>query len=170
MLEKLDSVSAFLSWLCLLLASVALVSMTVIFGYLVFFRYVLNETPTWVEQAALLLVMVITFLGAAAGVYHRSHLSVGVVVNLLPEPLRRLTILVGDVLLGVFGVVTAWYAYQLVVFKWSSQIPLLNLPEGLRALPLAISGVLVALFSVRNALHTLAGSSPGTSEPTSPGD
>ena len=41
----------------------ALVFLTVIFGWLVFGRYVLNATPTWVEQVALLLVVYIGFLG-----------------------------------------------------------------------------------------------------------
>ena len=40
----------------LLFCSVALVVLTVIFGWLVFGRYVLNATPTWVEQVSLLLV------------------------------------------------------------------------------------------------------------------
>ena len=38
------------------ITGVALVVLTVIFGWLVFGRYVLNATPTWVEQVSLLLV------------------------------------------------------------------------------------------------------------------
>ena len=49
--------------------------------WLVYGRYVLNDTPTWVEQVSLLLVMVITFLGAAVGVHQHSHLSVVVFRN-----------------------------------------------------------------------------------------
>ena len=40
----------------MILTGVAMVVLTVSFGWLVFGRYVLNETPTWVEQSALLLV------------------------------------------------------------------------------------------------------------------
>ena len=51
-----------------IIAGVALVVMTAIFGWLVFGRYVLNSTPTWVEQVSLLLVVYIGFLGASVGV------------------------------------------------------------------------------------------------------
>ena len=57
-------------------ASVMIVTLIVIFGWLVYGRYILNATPTWVEQAALLMVVWITFLGAAVGVRRGTHLSV----------------------------------------------------------------------------------------------
>ena len=44
-----------------IITGVALVVMTAIFGWLVFGRYVLNSTPTWVEQVSLLLVVYIGF-------------------------------------------------------------------------------------------------------------
>ena len=59
-----------------IITGVALVVLTVIFGWLVFGRYVLNDTPTWVEQVALLLVVYIGFLGASIGVHKKTHLGV----------------------------------------------------------------------------------------------
>ena len=56
-LRALERVFDAIVWICRVIAGVALVVMTVIFGWLVFGRYVLNDTPTWVEQYALLLVM-----------------------------------------------------------------------------------------------------------------
>ena len=52
-LRLMDSAYSLLVRVCLLLAGIALVVMTVIFAWLVFGRYVLNDTPTWVEQASL---------------------------------------------------------------------------------------------------------------------
>ena len=60
----------------LVVSGTAMVTLTVIFGWLVFGRYVLNATPTWVEQVSLLLVALIGFLGASTGVHERSHLGV----------------------------------------------------------------------------------------------
>ena len=64
----MDRVFNFLSGICLVLAGTALVTMTLMFAWLVYGRYVLNDTPTWVEQVSHLLLMVIAFLGAAGGV------------------------------------------------------------------------------------------------------
>jgi len=67
-LQNMDVAFNLLSRICLILAGVSIVAMTVMFAWLVFGRYVLNDTPTWVEQVSHLLLMVIAFLGAAVGV------------------------------------------------------------------------------------------------------
>ena len=70
-----------ISYINTVLTGVALVFLTVIFGWLVFGRYVLNATPTWVEQVSLLLVVYIGFLGASIGVHKKTHLGVAVFRN-----------------------------------------------------------------------------------------
>ncbi|MEO1143182.1 MAG: TRAP transporter small permease subunit, partial [Pseudomonadota bacterium] len=99
----LEKLSDMISQVCLILAGVALVTMTTIFAWLVFGRYVLNDTPTWVEQVSLLLVMVIAFFGAAVGVHQHTHLSVVVFRNIVPSWLRTIFVLISDVLMAVFG-------------------------------------------------------------------
>lgn len=149
----LDAVSAF----CRLLTGVSLVVLTVIFGWLVFGRYVLNATPTWVEQAALLLVMTIAFLGAAVGVHEHTHLSVTALRSAVPAWLRTVFVVVTDLFLAGFGLLMLWYGAKLTLFKWGSMIPLIHLPEGLRSLPLTIGGGLILLFSVGHLLRLAFG-------------
>ncbi len=133
---------------CRLVTGLALVVLTVLFGWLVFGRYVLNETPTWVEQTALLLVMVIAFLGASVGIHEKTHLSVTIFVELAPKAIKSALLVLVDVILVLFGLLMLWYGWELTVFKWGSDIPLIKLPEGLRSLPLTIAGALIALFSI----------------------
>lgn len=142
---------------CRLLTGVSLVFLTAIFGWLVYGRYVLNATPTWVEQAALLLVMMIAFLGAAVGVHENSHLSVTLLRTSVPRPVRNALLFISDLLLAGFGFLMAWYGAQLTIFKWGSAIPLIHLPEGLRSLPLTIGGGLIMLFSIGHLYRLLAG-------------
>ncbi len=134
--------------LCRVITGLSLVVLTVLFGWLVFGRYVLNVTPTWVEQTALLLIMVIAFLGAAVGIHEDTHLSVELFREIAPKPLRTALIVLVDVILIVFGFLMLYYGWQLTVFKWGSDIPLIQLPEGLRSVPLTIAGALIALFSI----------------------
>ncbi|HPG22237.1 MAG TPA: TRAP transporter small permease [Amaricoccus sp.] len=143
-----DRLLDMVSWTCKLLAGVALVSLTFMFGWLVWGRYVLNATPTWVEQVSLLLMVVITFLGAAVGIHENTHLGVSYFRELCPEPVRRAFLAVSHLSLAGFGLVLMVTGYQLTLFKWGSQIPLIHLPEGLRALPSCIGGGLICLFSV----------------------
>ena len=146
-----------LAKLCIFVASIGLVTLVVTFGWLVFGRYVLNDTPTWVEQVSLLLVMVIAFLGAAAGVHNHTHLSVVIFRNIVPSWVRTIFVIISDVLMAGFGIMMFWYGIELTKFKWTAMIPLIDLPEGLRSLPLTISGALVFLFSTGHLIRLYLG-------------
>ena len=135
------------------ITGIAMVVMTSIFGWLVFGRYVLNATPTWVEQYSLLLVVYISFLGASVGVHHKTHLGVSVFREMSPKPVQRIfDFLIHGILAG-FGILMAVYGYKLTVFKWNAEIPLIRISEGWRSLPIIISGVLILLYSIGHLIH-----------------
>jgi len=148
------------SRITIIITGAALVFMTAIFGWLVFGRYVLNATPTWVEQVSLLLVVFIGFLGASVGVHQKTHLGVSVFREMSPKPVRRIFDFLSYSILAGFGVVMTVYGYKLTVFKWSAMIPLINVTEGLRSLPIILSGVLVFLYSIGHLIHFFKRTSP----------
>jgi len=156
-LQRMSAVLDTIALLCKVVTGVALVVLTVIFGWLVFGRYVLNATPTWVEQVALLLVMLIAFLGAAVGVHEHTHLSVSILRSSVPDRVRTVLVVLSDLAMAGFGCLMLWYGWQLTVFKWGSLIPLIQVPEGLRSLPLTIGGGLILLFSVGHLIRLLMG-------------
>lgn len=156
-LRQMDRVLDLLARICVLIAGIAIVGMTVIFAWLVFGRYVLNDTPTWVEQVSLLLVMVIAFLGAAAGVHNHTHLSVVIFRNIVPSAVRTVFVVFSDVLMAGFGGMMFWYGIELTKFKWGTLIPLIQWSEGLRSLPLTISGALLFLFSTGHLIRLFLG-------------
>lgn len=146
--------------ICMTVAGVQLVALIAIFGWLVFGRYVLNDTPTWVEQAALLLVVWITFLGGAAGVWNKAHLSIDFVREMMPPmvriPLRWIAVL--GVL--IFAAYLAWYGWELAGKTWRRRIPMLAIAEGWRAVPMAICGVLSVLYSLYHLAMLIRGQDP----------
>ena len=141
------------SYINTVITGVALVVMTAIFGWLVFGRYVLNATPTWVEQVALLLVVYISFLGASVGVHQKTHLGVSVFREMSPKPVRRIFDFLSHGILFGFGILMAVYGYKLTIFKWTAQIPLIRVSEGWRSLPIFLSGILIILYSVGHLIH-----------------
>ncbi len=156
-LRGMDRAFNVLTRICLILAGVALVAMTLMFAWLVYGRYINNDTPTWVEQVSHLLLMVIAFLGAAVGVKQDTHLSVVFFRSAVPSWVRTGFVCVTDVLMASFGGLMFWYGLELTQFKWKTLIPLINLPEGLRSLPLTICGALVFLFSIGHLIRLLLG-------------
>ena len=146
--NRFDLLLDFLSRICLIICGIALVVLTVIFGWLVFGRYVLNATPTWVEQVSLLLIVLITFLGAAVGIHENTHLGVSYFREVSSQAVKWIFTVVSHLLMAVFGAVMMVQSYKLMIFKWGSEIPLIHVPEGLRALPITICGGLLLLFSI----------------------
>jgi len=150
--SKIYSWLGYISKACIVLCSCALVFLLIIFGWLVFGRYVLNVTPTWVEQMALLLVGYITFLGSAVGVYEDKHLGVTFFRSALKSPWSDLLRLISDLALAGFGLIMMLSCFELMQFGWSTKLPMLNIPEGVRTLPAVICGGLMLLFSGSRAV------------------
>jgi TRAP-type transport system small permease protein len=155
-LNKRSAFDRLLDLICqvnIIITGIMLVVLTVIFGWLVFGRYVLNATPTWVEQVALLLIVYIGFLGASVGIHKQTHLGVAVFREMSPPPVQLLFDFIAQLTMAVFGLVMAIYGYQLTVFKWATQIPLIHISEGFRSLPISVSGVFIFLFSIGHLIH-----------------
>jgi TRAP-type C4-dicarboxylate transport system permease small subunit len=148
----LDGVRAF----CTLVASCALVVLIATFGWLVFGRYVLNTTPTWVEQLALLLVCYIAFLGAAAGVREDSHIGVTLFRDMMPIGVQKGLMIGIDFLLAAFGGIMLIAGITLMRFGWDTLLPMLDIPESFRTLAITSCGALILVFSGMRGLLRIA--------------
>lgn len=80
---------ATLAKLSLVLAVVGLLVVILAVQWQVVGRYVLNDTPTWAEAMALLLVLFVTAFGLAVGVRDAGHIGLESMVALLPDIWRR---------------------------------------------------------------------------------
>jgi TRAP-type C4-dicarboxylate transport system permease small subunit len=117
-------------------------------GYQVWGRYVLNDSPTWAENLALLLVLVVVLPVSAVGLRENFHLGITFLVDLLSVQKQRLLDFATAFLLTGVGVAMVWYSSALVSGTWSRKIPLLGIPQGMRYLPLIICGVLIVIFMI----------------------
>ena len=132
-----------------------MVVLIVTFGWLVFGRYVLNATPTWVEQLALVLICYISFLGAAVGVRDDTHIGVTLFRDLMPVRVQKITIIFIDFVLAGFGVVTLLAGITLMRFGWGTMLPMLNVPESVRTAAITSLGALMLLFAGTRAVLRL---------------
>jgi TRAP-type C4-dicarboxylate transport system permease small subunit len=146
-IDRCETVLAGVQWLSIFTASIALVILIVTFGWLVFGRYVLNVTPTWVEQLALILVCYIAFLGAAAGVRDDTHLGVSLFRDLTPFPVQKVIMIIIDFVLAIFGGIMCIAGIALMRFGWDSLIPMLNVPESSRTLAITLCGALIVIHA-----------------------
>src|SRR5215510_6929449 len=89
-------------------AVVGLLVIVVVVAFQVFGRYVMNDTPTWAEALALVLVIWVTMFGAAVGVRDAGHIGMESLLVLVPERVRLKLEIVIHVLVAVFGALMAW--------------------------------------------------------------
>jgi TRAP-type transport system small permease protein len=148
---------AALSKASLMLAVVGLIAIILCVQYQVVGRYLLNDTPTWAEALALLLVLYVTALGVAVGVRDAGHIGMESLVSLLPDVWRRRFELLIHALVALFGAIMAVSAWQWTTMKWSDQKPMLHVPVGMDYLALLLAGVLIVLFSVEHIMALLRG-------------
>lgn len=142
---------------CLQVGVLGLVLLVLAVLYQVFGRYVLNDTPTWAESGAVLLVLYVTMLGMAVGVRDAGHIGLESFLVLAPEALRlRLEVLI-HALVMVFGLVMAWQCGVLAESVAGYKIPTLGVSEAFKYVPPALAGVLVAMFSLEHILALLQG-------------
>ena len=133
-------------------AAAGLVLMTAIVGWQVFGRYVLNSSPSWSEQAALMLMIWYVSLASAAGVREGFHIRIVALENAVAPRTRRTLQIVSDLIVGACGVAMLIWGSELVARTWSHTIPSLGLPRGFAYLGLPIAGLLIALFSLERLI------------------
>ena len=135
---------------CLQLGVTGLVLLLAAVIWQVFGRYVLNNTPTWAESLALLLVLYVTMLGCAVGVRDAGHIGMELLGPMLPARLHLPMEMLIHVLTLVFGVLMAWNCAVMLQSVSGYKIPTLGISESYRYVPLVAAGLLIVLFSIEH--------------------
>ncbi|MGO8915877.1 MAG: TRAP transporter small permease [Stellaceae bacterium] len=138
---------------CVVIAGIALVFIAAIIPWAVYTRYVMNRAASWPEPTAVLLTIVVTFIGAAACYRGRLHMSVSFFVLLLPPRLRRLADLVAEFLVATMALFMLVFGIKLVEATWYNSIadfPFLSV--GVTYLPIPIGGAFLFLFVVERVI------------------
>lgn len=141
------------------LGALGLVAMTAIVGWQVFGRFVLQSSPSWTEQAALVLMIWYVMFAAAAGVREGFHIRIAILEERLGErarPIRR----VAAAVVVLLGLVLLVYGLQLCWQVRGNVIPSLGISRAVAYVPLPVSGLLMAVF----ALGQVVGRVPGEDE------
>jgi TRAP-type C4-dicarboxylate transport system permease small subunit len=130
--------------------------MTAIVAWQVFCRYVLNDSPSWTEPGAVILMSWFIFLGAAVGVRENNHMGFDVLLYVLPPTGKKWLRMISDIVIFAFGLGMIWYGGNLVGLTYATTLPALGISGAWDYVPLIGGGVLISLFSLeRIAMRTL---------------
>lgn len=148
---------AAVSKLSLALAVIGLLAVVLCVQWQVIGRYLFNDTPTWAESLALLLVLFVTAFGLAVGVRDAGHIGLESLVGLLPEAWQHRIELFIHVLVAVFGALMVHSGWLWASLKWSEKKAMLPVPDGIDYVPVVIAGALIVLFSIEHVVALLRG-------------
>jgi TRAP-type C4-dicarboxylate transport system permease small subunit len=132
----------------LAIAGAALIGMAAVQGWQVFARYALNDSPSWTEPVALLLMSTSMMFGAAVGVRAHRHFGFFILVEHAPPVLRHVLLGCSQLLAAAIGLMLAAWGARMLADAWDYPIAGAALPQGIVFAPLCIGGALIAIFAL----------------------
>src|SRR6201985_1686623 len=135
--------------LCVVVGCTALVLISAIIPWAVFTRYVLNSAASWPEPLAVLLTIVLPFIGAAAAYRLNLHMNIAYFAGKLPPQGRRLLDLLVQLLMALIAIFMIVWGEKLVEVTWHNTIAdFPSLSVGITYLPIPVGGVCLLLFII----------------------
>ncbi len=120
--------------LCVCIAGAALVLISAVIPWAVFTRYVLNSAASWPEPTAVLLMIVLTFFGAAACYRAGLRMRMSFFVSLLPPRGQSIAALVVEVLMATIALFMVNWGEKLVADDLAEFDPRFSVIVGRRDL------------------------------------
>jgi TRAP-type C4-dicarboxylate transport system permease small subunit len=146
---------------CIVVSGAALVVITLIIPLGVFMRYVVNSPLSWPEPAAVLMMVMFSFLGGAAVYRANVHIAVEALVKAVRPKVRRVLLGAADACMVAICLFMAGYGAQLCRALWHQSIAEFpGLSVGLTYLPIPVGGFFTLLFIIE---RLWVGAPPATS-------
>jgi TRAP-type C4-dicarboxylate transport system permease small subunit len=138
---------------CIWIAGGSVFFMTLIIPWGIFTRYVLGYGSQWPEPVSILLMVVFTFIGAAAGTRAGTHIAVEMLTERMPAALKHFSGIAVSALLILLSLFMTVWGFKLCIGTMGQSVP--DLPwmaVGVTYLPVPIGGLATLLFVVERAL------------------
>ena len=132
---------------CVVLSGVALVVITLIIPFGVFMRYVMNKPVGWPEPAAVIMMIVFSFVGGAAVYRANVHIAVEALVNAVAPPVRMALRHSVTACMTITAAFMVYYGADLCwIVRTSTMAEFPGVSQGLVYLPIPVAGMLTLLF------------------------
>jgi TRAP-type C4-dicarboxylate transport system permease small subunit len=125
---------------------VAFITIVVLTLAQIFFRFVLDAPLIWSEELVRLLIVWVTFIGAAVVAYDGRHLNVDVAFQLFPPGLKRVVRWINLAVALAFLAALAWFSLRLIRIEGMTDMGALPLSYAWIRLPALVGGVLIVAY------------------------
>jgi TRAP-type C4-dicarboxylate transport system permease small subunit len=153
-----------MEWLyiaCIVISGTELVVITLIIPLGVFMRYAMNNPLSWPEPAAVIMMVMFSFLGGAAVYRANIHIAVEALLNAVPPALRRFMLWGVNACMAATALFMLGYGVQLcLITRHSTMAEFPAVSQALVYLPIPVAGLLTLLFVIE---RVWIGEAPKTS-------
>jgi TRAP-type C4-dicarboxylate transport system permease small subunit len=137
---------------CIALSAAALVAITLIIPLGVFMRYAMNNPLSWPEPAAVVMMVMFSFVGGAAVYRANAQIAVDALVRAVDESLRPAFAWAVHACMALIAAFMLGYGVHLCIITWQNtmaEFP--GLSVGIVYMPIPVAGLLTLLFIVEKA-------------------
>lgn len=139
--------------ICIWVSGLSVLLMTLIIPWGIFTRYVLGTGSGWPEPISITLMVLFTFLGAAASYRAGSHIAVEMLTGRFPPSLRNVAAWFVHLCMLAVALFMIYYGTTLCIRTWNQVLGELPwMPVGLTYSPVPVGGLFTALFVVEHML------------------
>ena len=132
---------------CIVLSAAALVVITLIIPLGVFMRYAMSRPLSWPEPAAIVLMVMFSFIGGAAVFRANGQIAVTALIKAVPPPLRAAMTRAVHLCMAATALFMVGYGAHLCQLTWyNTMAEFPGLRVGIVYLPIPLGGLLTLLF------------------------
>jgi TRAP-type C4-dicarboxylate transport system permease small subunit len=134
---------------CIAVSGAALVAITLIIPLGVFMRYVMNNPLSWPEPAAVVMMVMFSFLGGAAVYRANVHVAVEALLNAVAPGVRRAMLWGVDACMAAIALFMLGYgAHLCVITRYQTMAEFPGLSVAVVYSPIPVAGLLTLLFLI----------------------
>ena len=133
-------------------ALLAFIAMTLLNIFQIFIRYIFNYQFMWIQDFTILLSGWMIFLGFAVVTYNKGDLVVSLIIRHLPDQVKIIMRIIGNILVLIFLLYFSFHAYELFVVQLGDMSAVARIPLSLYTCPLIIAGVSMFLVYLKDLI------------------
>ncbi len=128
-----------------------LIAQVIIVSYVVFGRYILNKTPGWGEEGALLFMVWFCLISAALAIKTDTHLRVTAIDAILPPKAIRFLDFFNLFIMGCFAIFMIIEGYNITVLSHLNIMPGLRIQSSFLFASVPVAGVSMLIVLIEKA-------------------
>ena len=132
----------------LILASTCIIITTSLVMLNVIMRYFFKTGIYWSEEVATACFVWSVFIGSAAGYKHKAHVGVDMLVNLCPPTLKKIIIIVVDLILLLINGYITYIAVIYLSLSYKKPTPVLGISTAYISSSILVSFALMTIYAV----------------------